>query len=304
VGLTPSPASAAPVADSVLRLFASRRVPLARFDLDQRVPERQGQVRSSDMASARDAVRQVFAAFDARFQDPTWIHTGIPMLDDAGGLHVGEVMVLAGHPGVGKTSLAISIARHALMHEAGVLWLSLADTVTQTAERFLLQQSGVGRLSLRTGSLQRQDMTSLTYAAATVSKWPLQIEDTIDLTATAIRETTRSWRASETSERALIVVDYLQLVADDCSNAAVLRSLLGTAKEANASLVLVSQHLADAHERATLESIATAVVYLRAELHARELVLAKHRHCQTPQTEEVLFDGSTFAVPHVGQATG
>jgi hypothetical protein len=75
----------------------------------------------------------------------------------------------------------------------------------------------------------------------------------------------------------------------------VLRSLLGTAKETRSSLLLVSQQLADAHERATLESIATAVVYLRANAQAHEILLTKHRYCQTPQTEEVTFEGSTFA---------
>jgi replicative DNA helicase len=258
------------------------------------------------MAHAKDAVRRCFASLDTRFRDPTWIHTGTAMLDSTGGLHAGEIMVLAGQPGVGKTSLAISIARHALRHDATVLWLSLAETLVQTAERFLLQETAVRPLALRMGQLQRADMTALTYAAADVSKWPLQIEDTVELSAAAIRECARTWRENETEARALIVVDSLQLLADDCDLAAVLRSLLATAKETRSALMLVSQHLADAHARATFESIATAVVYLRADVHSHEIVLAKHRYCQTPQVEEVSFDGSLFAPasPHVGQAAG
>lgn len=124
----------------------------------------------------------------------------------------------------------------------------------------------------------------------------MQIEDTIDLTAAGIREVARRWRASETAERALIVVDYLQLVADDCRDAEVLRSLLGTAKQVKASLLFVTQHLADGYERASVESLATAVVYLRAELHRHEIVLVKHRHRSRPRI--------TFALPHVGQAAG
>jgi len=256
------------------------------------------------MASAKAAVKQLFSSLDDRFRDPTWVHTGTPMLDRTGGLHAGEVMVLAGYPGVGKTSLAISIARHATMHGAAVLWLSLAETVVQTAERFVLQESGVRPLPLRTGMLQRQDMTALTYAAATVSKCTLQIEDRVDLTAAAIRECARSWRESETADRALIVVDYLQLLADDCANAAILSSLLGAAKDTRAALLLVSQHLADARDRATLESVATTVVYLRADIHTHEIVLAKHRCCQTPQNELVVFDGSMFtAVPEAPTGT-
>ena len=106
-------------------------------------------------------------------------------------------MVLAGHPGVGKTSLAVSIARHALRHDAAVLWRSLAETLVQTAERFVLQETAVRPLALRMGQLQRADMTALTYAAADVSKWPLQIEDTVELSAASIRECARTWRESE-----------------------------------------------------------------------------------------------------------
>ncbi|HEX7453444.1 MAG TPA: hypothetical protein VF294_14215, partial [Polyangiaceae bacterium] len=43
-----------------------------------------------------------------------------------------------------------------------------------------------------------------------------------------------------------------------------------------------------------LQSIATAVVYLRADAQAHEVLLKKHRYCQTPQTEEITFEGSTF----------
>ncbi|MEP6860054.1 MAG: DnaB-like helicase C-terminal domain-containing protein [Deltaproteobacteria bacterium] len=269
------------------------------------VPERQWQMQTSDMVQAKVAVKCLFNSLDARFRDATSIHTGIAMLDRTGGLHAGEIMVLAGHPGVGKTSLAISVARHAAMHDAAVLSVSLAETTVQTAERFVLQESGVRPLPLRTGTLQRQDMTALTYAAAAVSKWRLQIEDTAALTAATIRECARRWRESEPADHALIVVDYLQLLADDCDTAAVLSSLLGTAKETRSALLLVSQHLADARERATVQSIATAVVYLCADIHTHEIVLAKHRYCQTPQTEQVVFDGSTFAsVPPAEAETG
>jgi len=249
------------------------------------------------MEHAKAAVRRVFSNLDTRFKGEGGAPTGVPSLDAAGGLQAGELAVLAGHPGVGKTSMAVSIATHTATADGDVLWISLAETATQTAERMLNHQACVQPLALRRGEVQRQDMTNLTYAAATISKWSLHIEDAIDLTAAGIRERAREWRAIATSRRALIVVDYLQLLADDCASAAVLRSLLGTAKEASAAVLLVSQHLADAHERATLESIATAVVYLRADVHVHEILLAKHRYCQTPQTEEVVFEGSTFATP-------
>lgn len=266
-------------------------------------------MRSWGMDEAKVAVKRVFTSLDDRFRGCAGVPTGIPMLDAVGGMRVSELVVLAGHPGVGKTSLAIAITSHAARDGVPVLWLSLGETIVQTAERLLLGQTGTSPAALRIGNLQRQDMIELTHAAAAISKWPLQIEDALDMTAAGICECARGWRASETGPRALIVVDCLQLLADDCDSAAVLRSLLGTAKETRSALLLVSQHVADARERAMLEGIATAVVYLRAETHAHEIVLAKHRYCQVPQIEEVQFDGARFmalepALPHVGQAGG
>jgi len=252
-------------------------------------------MRGSGVEQAKASVKKLFASLDARFRSAAGVPTGISSLDHAGGLQAGEIAVLAGHPGVGKTSMAVSIASHAAAVQDGtVLWISLAETAEQTAERLVLHQSHVQPLALRTGKLQRQDMTNLTHAAATVSRWSFHIEDAADLTAAGIRERAREWRAASTATRALIVVDYLQLLADECDPAAVLRSLLGTAKETRSSLLLVSQQLADAHQRATLESIATAVVFLRSDVQAHEILLTKHRYCQTPQTEEVTFEGSTF----------
>jgi replicative DNA helicase len=76
--------------------------------------------------------------------------------------------------------MAVSIASHAAdVQDGTVLWISFAEIAEQTAERLVLHQSHVQPLALRTGKLQRQDMTNLTYAAATVSKWSFHIEDAI-----------------------------------------------------------------------------------------------------------------------------
>src|SRR4051812_34377344 len=188
--------------------------------------ERQKWMRSSGMEHAKSAVKRLFVSLDARFTSKEGAPTGIASLDAAGGLRAGELAVLAGHPGAGKTSLAISMATHTAMQDGSVLWFSLAETTLQTTERLLRRQAGMWPQPLRTGQLQRQDMTNLTYAAATVSKWAFQLEDAIDLTAAQIRERAREWRGHETSPRALIVIDYLQLLADECDATAVLRSLL------------------------------------------------------------------------------
>lgn len=243
------------------------------------------------MALAKELVKQCFSTFDARFRGRYAIQTGLPLLDDAGGIHPGDIVVLSAEPGLGKTTLATMIADRAATSNISVLWFSLCETGVQTLERFLRIDAGCAPALLRAGHLQRQDMTNLTYAAATLSKSPLSIEDDVDLDAAAIRERVQAWRPPGEYVRALVVIDYLQLLADEHDPIAALRSLIGTAKHHGVAILLVSQQVADARERTAIESVATAVVYLRADVHSRELVLAKHRYRQTPVIEEVRLAG-------------
>ena len=109
-------------------------------------------MRRSGVEQAKASVKKLFASLDARFRSAAGVPTGISSLDRAGGLQSGEIAVLAGHPGVGKTSMAVSIASHAAVVQDGtVLWISLAETAEQTAERLVLHQSHVQPLALRTG---------------------------------------------------------------------------------------------------------------------------------------------------------
>jgi replicative DNA helicase len=246
------------------------------------------------MEHARVAVKRLFGRLDERFQSTAAIPTGIACLDAVGGLLEAELAVITGHPGVGKTAFALAIARHALHADREVLYVSLAETSLQIIERMLLAEACVDAVAFRTGRLQRQDMTHLTYAAATLSKWSLQIEDAVDLDAARVREVVRDWRAT-TTRRALVIIDDLQLLTDDCDRAAALRTLVDTVKETAISLLLVSQLIADGRERAALESIATAVLVLRADTRLHEIVLVKHRHCETPQVHPIQFDGTRVA---------
>ncbi len=96
------------------------------------------------MEDARTSVLRLFTSLDARFKSAggAGVPTGIAAIDKAGGLGAGELFVLAGHPGVGKTSLAISIAcRAAQPANSAALWFSLAETAVQTIERFHLHPS-------------------------------------------------------------------------------------------------------------------------------------------------------------------
>lgn len=271
------------------------------------------------MEHVKEMTRRFFIGLDGRFRATDGVPgmpTGVPSLDNAGGLFPGEVLVVAGQPGSGKTALALSIAIAAAGQNTSVLYFALADTTIEIGERMLVNQSKVNNVQLRRGQLDRNAMTSMVYAAAGVSKLPFAIDDSTDQTATTLRSTVTGWRESiDPDHRALIVVDYVQLLAPEQSTgnrdyelAAAVRTIVNTAKAAQAVVVLVSQlnrrwteradprpQLVDLRESGSLEGAATAVLFVHPPTDVElphEVILAKHRR-RGPTTDDFLFEPST-----------
>ena len=166
-------------------------------------------------------VKKVFSSLDERFKSAdgiTGVPTGFTDLDSrTAGLQPTELIVLAARPAMGKTSFAMSIAQNAATSGGWpVLVFSLEMSSTQLAERMLCSEARVDSTALRRGQLQRQDMTNLTYAAATLSKAPILIDDTPALSLREVRARARRFRSNKElfagKKFGLIMVDYLQLM--------------------------------------------------------------------------------------------
>ena len=142
-----------------------------------------------------------------------------------GGLHKSDLMILAGRPGMGKTSLATNIAFNAarrLVRDredgiadeksvgAAVAFFSLEMSADQLATRILSEQSGISSENLRMGKISQQDFRNLARAAAELESLPLFIDDTPGLTIAALR--TRARRLKRQRGIGFIVIDYLQLL--------------------------------------------------------------------------------------------
>src|SRR5689334_23765321 len=171
-------------------------------------------------------VKKVFSSLDERFKSSdgiTGLPTGFTDLDaKTAGLQPTELIILAARPAMGKTSFAMSLAQNAAT--AGgwpALVFSLEMSSTQLAERMLCSEARVDSSALRRGQLQRQDMTNLTYAANTLSKAPILIDDTPALSLRELRARARRFRSDKglfengpqgKRKTGLIVIDYLQLM--------------------------------------------------------------------------------------------
>jgi len=273
---------------------------------------------STVQATGKELVMFLFSNLDARFKAAdgiTGVRTGIPSLDDAGGVFPSEVVVIGGRTGAGKTSLAISAALHAAKQQTHVLYVALSERMDEIAERALCAEAKVSKAAVRRGQIKQGDMTNLTLAAAEIAQLPLKFEDCVEASAMDLRKLVQAWRAEmPEGVSALVIVDYVQLLAPDerANNreyemAAALRSISAMAKETGAAVVLVSQLnrrsngrsdprplLEDLRDSGALEGVAAAVLFLH---HATtpevlQVVTAKHRRL-APRIDECDFDAST-----------
>ena len=152
--------------------------------------------------------------------------TGLTSVNEKiGGLHDSDLIILAGRPGMGKTSLVTNIAFNAadrLRRDlgdgialkdsvgAGVAFFSLEMSADQLATRILAEQSGISSEALRMGRISREDFQQLSFASQRLAELPLYIDDTPALTIGALRA--RARRLKRRHDIGLIVVDYLQLL--------------------------------------------------------------------------------------------
>ena len=180
-----------------------------------------------------------------------------------GGLHPSDLIILAGRPGMGKTSLATNIAFNAAMRlvrdreagipdeksvGAGVAFFSLEMSADQLATRILSEQSGISSENLRMGKISHEEFRNLARASAELENLPLYIDDTPALTIAALR--TRARRLKRQRGLGVIVVDYLQLLQGSAKSSEgnrvqeiseISRGLKTLAKELSVPVIALSQ---------------------------------------------------------------
>jgi replicative DNA helicase len=275
-------------------------------------------------------IKKVFSSLDERFASPdgiTGVPTGFSDLDQkTAGLQPTELIILAARPAMGKTAFAMSLAQNAAISGGWpVLVFSLEMSSTQLAERMLCSEARVDSSALRRGQLQRQDMTNLTYAANTLSRAPILIDDSPALSLREVRARARRFRANRElfgeKKTGLIVIDYLQLMrgspqAQKASReqeiSEISRGLKSLAKELHCPVLALSQlnrsleqrtdkrpQLSDLRESGAIEQDADVILFIYRDVvynkdaenpNIAEVILGKNRHGSIG-TVETHFEG-------------
>lgn len=194
---------------------------------EQRIFQIQDERSANSAANIADILKASLGRIDARMKGEHidgGVETHFVDFDNmTGGLHNGELIILAARPSMGKTAFAMNIAEQVSMQgKAPVLFVSLEMSAIELADRLLCSVARVNGRGLRTGSISQEDRQRLIRHAMEVSQAPLYVDDapsrSVSEIAAVARRITQQEQAKPTKKRlGLIVIDYLQLIEPDNS---------------------------------------------------------------------------------------
>ncbi len=248
--------------------------------------------------------------------DPGIVPTGFQSLDNLllGGLHRSDLIIIAGRPSMGKTSLAMNIAQYvSVVEQMPVAVFSLEMGMEQLALRMLASEAmidqGFVRSPLNLNKLRKEDWSSIVDASGRLNDAPLYIDDTAAITPMEIRAKVR--RLVSNVDLRLIVVDYLQLMSlkgrsdsREQEISEISRTLKAIAKEFNLPVIAISQlnrrveeradkrpMMSDLRESGAIEQDADVIFFIyrddfynpetSQEKGIAEIIVAKHRNGPT-----------------------
>jgi len=238
------------------------------------------------------------------------VPTGFAELDEVTtGLHGGHMIIIAGRPGHGKSTLALDFMRScSIKHRMASIIFSLEMSKSELVMRLLSAEATIKLADMRAGRLSDDDWTKMARRMSEISEAPLYIDDSANLTMMEIRAKAR--RLKQKTDLRMVVVDYLQLMTSgkrvESRQAEVgefSRSLKLLAKELDVPVIALSQlnrgpeqrvdktpQLSDLRESGNLEQDCDlAILVHRPDAYDRDsprggeadLVVAKNRHGRT-----------------------
>jgi replicative DNA helicase len=270
---------------------------------------------SGSATALKDLVVRSFELIENRQgSHVTGLATGYYELDDLTcGLQNGEMIIVAGRPSMGKTSLALNITEHlGLIEKVPIAIFSLEMGRQQLAERFLCSISEIDSQKVRRGLLSDEHYKKLADACAELSEAPIYIDDTSTLTPLELRAKARRLKSRHNIQ--CIMVDYLQLMNIGSGRiesrqqeiTTISRYLKSLARELNIPVMVLSQlnrspegreghrpRMSDLRESGSIEQDADVVMLLHREDYyhrgqedyeednTAELIIAKQRNGPT-----------------------
>ena len=262
--------------------------------------------------SLKDTLVEAWERFDRLHKNSgelRGVPTGFKDLDSKlSGLQNSDLIILAARPSMGKTALALDIARNAACKNGiPTLIFSLEMSSQQLADRIIASESKVDSWKLRTGKLTAdEDFARIRDALDSLSKAPIYIDDESSNNISKMKSVARKIKAEMGLK--LIIVDYLQLLTPKRDSESLVqqvteisRSLKGLARELDVPVLALSQlsraveqrggkpRLADLRDSGSIEQDADVVMFIHREQNEQgggknqqaEILIEKHRNGPT-----------------------
>ena len=249
---------------------------------------------NSSLIKFDDAMKQTIEMASAAYKNEggiVGVPTGLRDLDDKlGGLHQSDLIIIAGRPSMGKTSLATNIAFNAArnIQESGakssVAFFSLEMSSEQLSTRIISEQARIGSNDIRRGRISDEQFDQFLETSKNISELPLFIDETPAISIASMSN--RARRIKRLNGLDLIVVDYIQLMKGLFNNkdgrvqeiSQITQGLKAIAKELGVPVVALSQlsrqveqrddhkpQLADLRESGSIEQDADVVMFVYRE---------------------------------------
>ena len=249
---------------------------------------------NSSLIKFDDAMKQTIEMASAAYKNEggiVGVPTGLRDLDDKlGGLHQSDLIIIAGRPSMGKTSLATNIAFNAAQNiqesgaKSSVAFFSLEMSSEQLSTRIISEQARIGSNDIRRGKISDEQFDQFLETSKNISELPLFIDETPAISIAAMSN--RARRIKRLYGLDLIVVDYIQLMKGSYNNkdgrvqeiSQITQGLKAIAKELGVPVLALSQlsrqveqrddhrpQLADLRESGSIEQDADVVMFVFRE---------------------------------------
>ena len=274
-----------------------------------------GEARAGDKLLSPQVIVENFPGGVGAFLDPSQrvrgISTGFTKFDEmTGGMHGGELLILAARPSMGKTALALNIAQHVATHprmRKPVAVFSLEMSSSSLLTRLLCAGARVDQHKFRAGFLNAEERRRLQVELANLTESPLYLDDTPGVNLMDVHSKLRRMKSEH--GLSLVVIDYLQLMSSRGRSenrnqevSAMSRGLKLMSKDLDVPFLVLSQlsrasetrpgdhkpQLSDLRDSGSIEQDADLVMFIyREEVYKRDredlkgmadLVIAKQRN--------------------------
>jgi replicative DNA helicase len=270
------------------------------------------EIKPQKLSNNIELLNNIFFELKEKFLNPTLpgLASGFDDLDLlTQGFQKSDLIILAGRPSMGKTALSLNIILNVIKHsKLPVLFFSLEMSKEQIMYRLLAIETNINQIRLRSGKLYQNDWIKLNQIIKILSKLPLFINDTPNLSIQDIRLKIKT-TIFEQTQVGLVIIDYLQLMqSSKIKNenrvqelSQITRSLKNLAREFNIPIIALSQLsrnvenridqkpiLSDLRESGSIEQDADLVLMLYQTRFSSpsnnkisqltELIIAKHRN--------------------------